>query len=271
MGKMAGVSLSQFNEAGYQIVPDVIEDEVIGVIRRFLESAAGRALEEIRTVIPFATTDELMAKVDELYRSGEIEALDPEIVKLLSGHLPLDSRLDPTLWAVARSAGVRGLLAQLFPGQPLHMHMPPAARYVLPGNRHAMVPAHQDVTYNKHMPDFVTVWVPFVPIDAKCAGVGVHLGTHNTPELVHSERKGFWYEPITRQSEEVISCEVPLGGVLLLSTTIIHESLGNTSDRTRYSVDYRFFGAHGSQKHYVRLDTMQVVAPEPAVASAGAN
>ena len=141
------------------------------------------------------------------------------------------------------------------------MHLPPAARYVLPRNPHAMVPAHQDVTYNKHMPEFVTIWVPFVPIDARCGGVAVHAGTHRTPELILSDRKGFWHEAIRQTDSEVIGCEVPLGGALLLSDSIIHQSMANDSDRIRLSIDYRFFGDGASSKHYLDLDTMAVIAP----------
>jgi len=111
------------------------------------------------------------------------------------------------------------------------------------------------------MPKFVTVWVPFVPIDECCGGVAVHVGTHKTPEVIHGERKGFWFEPIHPTRSEIVGCDVPLGGALLLSDSIVHESMANHSDRIRYSVDYRFFGDGGSTKHYLDLDTMEIMAP----------
>jgi Phytanoyl-CoA dioxygenase (PhyH) len=258
---MTAVSLSQFFGCGYQILPGIIDRETIKRIRDFLEDAAAEAMDEIRKSIQFDSVDDLIERIDELQRKGRIESLDPEMSKLLSGHLPLARRLDPILWTAAQTPRMQDLLGQLFPGARLHMHMPPAARYVLPKNRHAMVPAHQDVTYNKHMGDFVTVWVPFVPIDASCGGVAVYPETHRSPELVESGRKGFWHEPIAREDQNAVACEVPLGGVLLLSNTIIHESMSNRSDRTRYSVDYRFFGDGTSYKHYLRLDTMELVEP----------
>jgi hypothetical protein len=258
---MGELSLDQFRDSGYQISSDVIDSETLRTIRLFLEEGAREALDQIRKVIPFERSDELIALVDERQHAGSVDLLEPEISKLVSGHLPLHRRLDSRLWAVARSPGLRRILKQLFPGQQVRMHLPPAARYVLPGNHHAMVPAHQDFTYNKHMPEFVTIWIPFVPIDKKCGGVAVYRGTHRTPELVQSERRGFWFEGISKEAADIVPCEVPLGGALLLSPSIIHGSSPNASNRVRYSIDYRFFGDGGSSKHYLDLETMNVVAP----------
>jgi hypothetical protein len=40
--------------------------------------------------------------------------------------------------------------------------------------------------------------------------------------------------------KDVVTCEVPLGGVLLLNNCIPHRSLENYSDKTRWSLDLRW-------------------------------
>lgn len=233
--------LDQFRSEGYQIVNDVIDCAALEAIRWLLERGADDALEQIRI-------------------EGNAARSEPEIAKLISGHLPIEYRLNRTFWTVTQCPGMRSLLMELFPGQKIGMHLPPAARYVVPGNRYAMVPAHQDAAYNRHMPDFVTVWIPFVPIDNECGGVAVYQGTHNLSLRDPGGRGTFWYDGLSHEGK-IIPCNVPLGGALLLSPTIIHASRPNTSKRTRYSIDYRFFGKGGSSKHYLDLETMAVVAP----------
>ena len=67
------------------------------------------------------------------------------------------------------------------------MHMPPTARFILPGNSAAAVPPHQDVSYNHHLTDFITAWVPFHPIDEESGGVAVFSGSQAVPR--------FWIPP----------------------------------------------------------------------------
>jgi ectoine hydroxylase-related dioxygenase (phytanoyl-CoA dioxygenase family) len=53
------------------------------------------------------------------------------------------------------------------------------------------------------------------------------------------------------------------GDVLALNPMVIHRSMPNRSERTRFSIDFRFFGdADTSAKHFLDLRTWQVVAPE---------
>jgi hypothetical protein len=40
--------------------------------------------------------------------------------------------------------------------------------------------------------------------------------------------------------KDVVTCEVPFGGVLLLNNCIPHRSLENYSDKTRWSLDLRW-------------------------------
>ncbi|HJZ54946.1 MAG TPA: phytanoyl-CoA dioxygenase family protein, partial [Gemmataceae bacterium] len=52
------------------------------------------------------------------------------------------------------------------------------------------------------------------------------------------------------------------GDVLVFEKTVVHASKPNTSDHMRLSLDYRFFGSAASTtKHYLDLDTREVVSP----------
>jgi ectoine hydroxylase-related dioxygenase (phytanoyl-CoA dioxygenase family) len=59
-----------------------------------------------------------------------------------------------------------------------------------------------------------------------------------------------------------VHCRLHIGDVLLLNKHIIHASMPNHSIRTRFSIDFRFFGARDhSHKHYLDMQTWNVIAP----------
>ena len=143
------------------------------------------------------------------------------------------------------------------------MHLPPAARFILPGNTLAGVPPHQDLSYNRHLSSFITVWVPMVPVDDSCGGIAVYEGSGFLPEQqVAHATSDFWLDPLVTDGFTEIHWNMAPGDVLVLNSRIIHRSLPNLSDRIRLSVDYRFFGeGTSSTKHFLDLRTWDLVAP----------
>lgn len=255
---MSSFDPERFLSEGYQIVENAIAAETVATVAAFLEQQLPTALETIRTAFPFADVPDLVRRIADGVADGTLPTGDHTLDQLLSGHFPLDTRLSECLWEVPRSAGLKALLQQIFPGQSLRMHMPPAARFVLPGNLNAGVPRHQDISYNKHMENFVTVWVPFTAIDAERGGVAVDTGSNRLAECP-TEPEGFWLETVHEEKGALRHCLVPPGGVLLLTPLIVHQSMPNRSDRPRLSVDYRFFGsATTSSKHSLDLDSFEV-------------
>jgi ectoine hydroxylase-related dioxygenase (phytanoyl-CoA dioxygenase family) len=133
----------------------------------------------------------------------------------------------------------------------------------LPGSRTAGVPAHQDRSYNGHLPRFVTAWIPFVPIDDVCGGVAVYVG--GTRELRNvAEQTGPWIGACRTDDLQRVQPGFELGDVLLLSDWVVHASVPNASQRTRRSIDYRFFAGGRSGKHALDLETFAVIAPAAA-------
>jgi hypothetical protein len=107
---------------------------------------------------------------------------------VLLGHFPLPVRLDEALWQIPLKLAEQPFLYDLLGAGRLFVHMPPTARFLLPGNATAAVPAHQDVSYNKHLGAFCVVWVPLVAIDAACGGMAVYPRTQGRGELFAGDK-----------------------------------------------------------------------------------
>lgn len=137
--------------------------------------------------------------------------------------------------------------------------MPPAARWILPSNEKAAVPAHQDISYNSHMSNFIVCWVPFVDIDDECGGVLVYDGTGKLGRL-DVENGEFWLEGLDTNSYIGEHKKIKKGDVLLLNPYVLHESFPNTSKHIRFSCDFRFFGENDtSTKSFLDMSSNIIV------------
>jgi Phytanoyl-CoA dioxygenase (PhyH) len=190
----------------------------------------------------------------------------PEDRHVLLGHFPLSVRLSEALWQIPLALADQPLLYALLGVRSLFVHMPPTARFVLPGNVKAAVPAHQDVTYNKHLGPFCVVWVPLVAIDRACGGMAVYPRTQGRGELFAGDSVAptdGWIPGVEVAGLDRVEL-YPLapGDVVVMGNETVHESMPNLSSRTRLSVDFRFFGDNSrSSKHYLDLAARRVVAP----------
>lgn len=229
-----------YRENGYQVVRGLLDPAVVRDIGAFLRTEM---------------------------KGAERSALDPrEASMLATGHFPLQTRLSPRLWEIPRQPSLQTMLRDVLDSDGLFMHMPPTARLIKPGNERAAVPAHQDVSYNRHMSDFVTVWVPCVDIDEAMGGVAVFEGSQNLPEQLDTLEGGDWLKPVSSEGYRRVECRpMRVGDVLLLNRWIVHESIPNRSDSTRISIDMRFFGGNAiSTKHHLDMRSWTVRAPVQA-------
>jgi hypothetical protein len=195
-------------------------------------------------------------------RGAEMPAEDRHVLR---GHFPLSIRLGEELWRIPLHLADHPFLYDILGVKRLFMHMPPTARFVLPGNVEAAVPAHQDVSYNKHLGAFCVVWVPLVDIDGACGGMAAYPRSHGRGELL-KEASGSadnWLPGIdTSKLERVELQPLAPGDVVVMSNETVHESMPNRSGRTRLSIDFRFFGDNSrSSKHFLDLAQRRVVAP----------
>jgi len=257
-----------FRRHGYGIVPQVLDVALLASVRQLLEAHMQRQMAAAAREMGGHSVAQFVCELASGTTSGArtLDALSKDTRDTLSGHFSLEARLDRGLWEIPKQPRLRGILHAALRSRALYMHMPPTARFVLPGNLHAAVPAHQDLSYNRHLSDFITVWVPLVPIDGACGGVVVYEGSGGAPETpTDSERDRFWLKGIPVEGYRPVHCEMAVGDVLLLNRHIIHASMPNRSDRTRLSIDFRFFGARDrSHKHHLDIQTWTVIAPAEA-------
>lgn len=265
--------MTPFHTHGYQVIPGVVDHEVVRSLLTYLSADADDALTLLMADLRCPDLAGLKRRMDEMVDGPELGKLTRDQRMIISGHFPLETRLSRTLWQVPRLAAVRRVLETALGATQLYMHMPPTARFVLPGNRHAAVPAHQDVSYNRHMNDFVTLWVPLTPIDQQCGGVAVYPGTgspieRQSPSEAPDAQK-LWLNGVTTDGMPRVHCTMGIGDALLLNPWIVHESMPNLSSRVRYSVDFRFFARReNSSKHLLDMQTWQVVEPATQTAAA---
>ncbi|MEX2214894.1 MAG: phytanoyl-CoA dioxygenase family protein [Phycisphaeraceae bacterium] len=263
------MNLQHFQEHGYQLLPNVIDRGVIERLLEFLAADADDALTLLMADLRIRRMEELAAKVDETFARPDFESVPKDQRLVMSGHFPLETRLSRTLWMVPKLPRVREVVEEALKHAELYMHLPPSARFVLPHNKHAAVPAHQDVSYNQPMSDFVTLWVPLVPIDDACGGIDVFEGSGQPVERLDDRSQKFWLNGVVTEGFNRKHCTMDVGDALLLNKWIVHESHANVSKRIRFSIDFRFFsGRDASSKHLLDMQTWKVIEPGRKVVAA---
>lgn len=257
-----GAADGSLRDDGYQVLRGILCPDALELLRGFLERSIDRSLARTAGETGIGDRHGLTARIAEVTAPDRFAAYSREAQQILSGHFDLETRLDPQLWVVPRQEALRALLRRLLGSDTLFAHLPPAARFVLPGNRQAGVPAHQDVSYNTHLSGFLTVWVPLVEIDEACGGVVVYPGTHRGPVTKVETGAAFWLEGVPTDGLALVRHRMSPGDVLILDPRVVHASLPNTSGRVRISIDYRFFGdPAGSTKHHLDMQRWTVIAP----------
>jgi hypothetical protein len=250
---------------GFAVFRGVIGADATRAVHGFLNAKSAEAIGKVRK---YGLPDDMLEcgkAIPKLLDESRGLQLARDEAMLLTGHFPLDVRLSQALWAVPRDPQLQSLLREILGTNRLFMHMPPAARFILPGNTSAGVPPHQDISYNTHMADFVTVWVPLVEVDRECGGVTIYKGSQHSGVAETALSGPIWLREISTSGYQPVDC-VPMapGDVLVFRPRVIHGSMPNVSNRIRFSVDFRFFGENAtSTKHYLDLQSWQVTAPVP--------
>jgi ectoine hydroxylase-related dioxygenase (phytanoyl-CoA dioxygenase family) len=255
-----------FRRHGYAIARSVIDPDGLRSVEAHLRSNLDQCFEVYRRHGLEPTGPGIGRDLDALLKRGDAAAMAKRDRDILSGNFPTEIRLSPELWRIAGDPSLRRLLGGVLQSSDLFMHMVPSARFVLPSNHHAGVPAHRDVIYNDHMTDFVTVWVPFVEIDECCGGVRVYedsmTGDAAALGEIDGEAGAFWHGAQDASGFRHTDCHLSPGDVLVLDKHLLHASLPNLATHPRLSLDMRFFGATGrTRKHYLDLQTMVVHPP----------
>jgi hypothetical protein len=256
------MDLTPFTSQGYLLLRGLLDPERVSGLHAFLAAEAEACVAGLCQALGVAGAAALPAAIAHWSGEAHLEGLGRDLRQQLCGHFPLATRLSPHLWTIAREPRLQEVLCALLGTDRLFMHLPPTARFVLPGNLLAGVPAHQDISYNRHMTRFVTVWTPLVGIDESCGGVEICAGSGADPEQPVAAEGPFWLRGVDTGGRPMVHPHLEPGDVLVLNPWVVHASRPNRSGRIRLSVDCRFFGSDGrSDKHHLDLRTWQVVEP----------
>lgn len=251
--------VAQFRAQGYLVAPGLISRTFVQHVGEFLAQSVSDSVAELRRELGIEDGADLVREVVRRLGGGAPLATHPRQVAM--GHFPLAVRLSQDFWKIAEEHLLLELISELIGSDEIMLHLPPAARFVLPGNGFAGVPAHQDCRYNAHLPaGFVTVWVPFVEIDDDCGGVIVYDAPRDR-ELPLLPAKGPWLGGVDTARYTGRHIKIAPGDALLLDPTVLHESAPNRSNRVRLSTDFRFFAGR-SEKDALRLRDRTVIHAE---------
>ena len=164
------------------------------------------------------------------------------------GYLPVAFR---NLWSNDRLLNA----AEQFIGPNIAGHPVWNLRTKTPVNEETTVPWHQDNAYldetclTTHQ---ATAWIPLLDATKLNGCMQVVKGGHRAGKTATHTccAGGTWYVDLAEEEMEktlgvnmktdVVTCEVPLGGVLFLNNCIPHRSLENFSDKIRWSLDLRW-------------------------------
>lgn len=153
--------------------------------------------------------------------------------RILSGMFGLQTRLSHSILKIITRKQFINNLNKIIKKKIKKLHMPPMVRHSLPNNNFAQVPAHTDSAYNKHMKEFVTVWIPLVKIDKNCPGLRFYIKRKKNflkKKIKKNQKRFFWKKPISTQDFYFIDInKMNIGDAIIFNNKIIHKSLKNKS------------------------------------------
>ena len=246
-GQLSTKQVNQYFDDGFVLVPSFFTKEEMKPVMD--------AIEECVDVL-----------ASNLYRGGKIkdkaesaglykrlillEDQFPGAAVLLhkQGYLPVAFR---NLWSNDRLLNA----VEQFIGPNIAGHPVWNLRTKTPVNEETTVPWHQDNAYLDETgltTHIATAWIPLIDANKLNGCMQVVKGGHRLGKTAtHTCCAGnTWYVDLAKEELEktlgvnmktdVVTCEVPLGGVLFLNNCVPHRSLENYSDKVRWSLDLRW-------------------------------
>ena len=242
-----------FDLYGYQKINKILSAQEVNDLKEFLVKSLDHSIQ-----LEFGedyNSKNLMKLVNQYYEQKKYN-INENKKKILAGMYPPEIRLNERFIEIVSNKNLVEKLSEITKIEIQNLHLPPMARYVLPNNTGAMVPAHQDETYNTHMSNFVTLWITLVEIDNECGGLRIFKHDKNKKvEKVNLEKSKFWYDGVLTENYEYEDI-LPMspGDGITFKKNIIHQSLPNISNKIRFSLDLRYFSKNDkSSKPYINV------------------
>jgi|SaaInlStandDraft_1057018.scaffolds.fasta_scaffold05875_7 phytanoyl-CoA hydroxylase len=122
------------------------------------------------------------------------------------------------------------------------------ARPKLPNQELTVVPWHQDAGYYGPLSvenEAYTTWIPLVPVSKENGCMQVIPGSDQRGYRSHANGVGEGeFKEIDDdiiKEEEIVTCDMEPGDVLIFNQLVYHRSLPNTTDGIRWSIDLRYY------------------------------
>jgi len=232
-----------FAQKSWHLEPSILEEDVVVKARNFLASR----LEYLRAMFERwagASLDDAASYARHQQRRPAYESrgLPKDLRHFLTGEFDLETRLDGRITELLSTERCRNFICEFLKTDQYYIHYPPMIRFKIADAPSNLVPVHQDLAYNDHLVDFVTIWVPLVDIDEECGGIIAYAGSHRINGVPH-EASGAWANRATVDLSKYPAHHIIMraGDALLFPPTLLHESAPHRSAQTRYSIDFRVF------------------------------
>eukprot|EP01129_Flabellula_baltica_P017647 TRINITY_DN9848_c0_g1_i1.p1 TRINITY_DN9848_c0_g1~~TRINITY_DN9848_c0_g1_i1.p1 ORF type:complete len:315 (+),score=75.94 TRINITY_DN9848_c0_g1_i1:330-1274(+) len=235
--------VSHFLEEGYLLIPQFFEQEELTPVMDEISETVG---EVAQALFEAGKIDDLFSDAGFYERLTLLEDAWPGASVLVH----TQGIMKPKLAALWSNSRLLDIIEQIL-GKDVAGHPVWNLRTKTPGNVLAKVPWHQDTAYFAPGAEETltpTAWIPFcdATFDKGCMQVlkGGHrsgLKRHRLVNTVGDKRSWqLFIDEDDLPDGEVVTCEVPMGGLLLINQIIPHRSVENTSNQIRWSVDLRW-------------------------------
>ena len=258
-------SASLFGAHGWHVERDILDRSAVEEARAFLEARLAGLQARFQGWVDGERVEAgdyalHQRNVDDYVARG----LPMDLRHFLTGEFDLETRLDRKICRLLAAPTCRSAISRFLGSPQYFVHYPPMLRFKVAAAPVNLVPVHQDRAYNRHMKDFITIWVPLVDIDEACGGVIVYEGSHVDVVLPH-QQSGAWAEKAIGDFSRFEARHVTMkaGDALLFPPTLLHESAPHRSPVVRYSIDFRVFRhATDTTKSYYDPFEDRVVRPK---------
>jgi len=243
-----------FNDEGWHLERAILERGTVARAYEFLVSRQQRLQQQFE-----AWSGEKISGAADYARHQqqlpvhEAHGLPKDLRHYLTGEFDLETRLSHVIMELLATDRCRDFVCRFLRSEHYFVHYPPMIRFKIAHAPANLVPPHQDIAYNRHLTDFVTIWVPLTDIDEERGGVVVYEGSHVDGDVEHAA-SGAWANKALADLSRYPARHVVMnaGDALLFPPTLLHESAPHRSPRIRYSIDFRVFRRAGdtSKSYY---------------------
>ena len=232
----------EYNLKGYIVLKNAICKKLINNARIYLSKKVNN---ELNLVLDGLNSKNFNKKKKILNKLN----ISEKKKSILSGQFSKETRISKTILKLATNIPMIKKISKTINKKIGYFHMPTMSRFVLSKNKYALTLPHQDITYNTHMSDFCTVWIPLVKIDKYNGGLKFYKNKINKMLPTNKSDKFIWQKQPNiklRKFEDINNLDI--GDIVIFNKYLIHSSIPNNSKKIRFSIDIRYMGVKDKTK-----------------------